>query len=249
VITAAGAEGGKRLGDIQNGEYVRHHAVSLKGITQVRARVSSGGAGGTVSFRYDSTTGPEVARVAVAGTGGWDTYTDITVPVTKPDDNTHDLYIVFTGGSGAFLDLDSYTFLGAGVSTPGSNPNPRTGAIKALGKCADVNGSATADGTKIQIWDCNGASNQTWTVGTDGTIRALGKCMDVVSSGTVNGTKVHLYTCNGTGAQQWVTAANGGLRNPQANKCLDIPASNVTNGNQLQIYDCNGTGAQNWTLP
>ncbi|WP_203704724.1 ricin-type beta-trefoil lectin domain protein [Asanoa iriomotensis] len=249
VINASGAEGGKRLGDIQNGEYVRHHAVSLKGINQLRARVSSGGAGGTISFRYDSTTGPEVARVAVASTGSWDTYTDITVPVTKPDDNTHDLYIVFTGGSGAFLDLDSYTFVGPGVSTPTGGGGPRTGAIRALGKCADVNASGTADGTKIQIWDCNGAPNQTWTVGTDGTIRSLGKCMDVQSSGLVNGTKIHLWTCNGTGAQQWVAGANGSLRNPQSNRCLDIPASNVTNGNQLQIYDCNGTGAQNWTLP
>ncbi|MDG4824128.1 PQQ-dependent sugar dehydrogenase [Asanoa sp. WMMD1127] len=249
VINAAGAEGGKRLGDIQNGEYVRHHGVSLKGINQLRARVSSGGAGGTISFRYDSTTGPEVARVAVPSTGSWDTYTDITVPVNKPDDNTHDLYIVFTGGSGAFLDLDSYTFVGPGVSTPGGGGGPRTGAVKALGKCADVNASGTADGTKIQIWDCNGAPNQTWTVGTDGTIRSLGKCMDVQSSGTANGTKIHLWTCNGTGAQQWVTGVSGSLRNPQANKCLDIPGSNTTNGTQLQIYDCNGTGAQNWTLP
>jgi glucose/arabinose dehydrogenase len=248
VITASGAEGGKRLGDIQNGEYVRHHAVSLKNITSLRARVSSGGSGGTISFRYDSTTGPEIARVAVPSTGGWDTYRDITVPVTKPDDNTHDLYIVFTGGSGAFLDLDSYTFIGAGVSVPGSG-GPRVGAVRALGKCADVNASATTDGTKIQIWDCNGAPNQSWTIGTDGTIRSLGKCMDVQSSGTANGTKIHLWTCNGTGAQQWVAGANGSLRNPQSNRCLDIPASTTTNGTQLQIYDCNGTGAQNWTLP
>ncbi|TDV40936.1 carbohydrate-binding protein [Actinophytocola oryzae] len=35
VITAAGAEGGKRLGGIQTGEWVRHHAVSLQGVTGV----------------------------------------------------------------------------------------------------------------------------------------------------------------------------------------------------------------------
>jgi hypothetical protein len=250
VIAAAGAEGGFRLGDIKNGEYVRHHGVSLKGITQVRARVSSGDAGGTISFRLDSPTGTEVARVTVPSTGGWDTYRDITANVTKPDDNTHDLYIVFNGPAGAaFLDLDSYTFVGPGVGTPGTPTGPRTGPIRALGKCADVNGGATADGTRIQIWDCNGAAQQSWTVGTDGTIRALGKCMDVQASGTANGTKIHLYTCNGTGAQQWAAQPNGALRNPQSGRCLDIPASNVTNGTQLQIYDCNGTGAQTWTLP
>ncbi|MEK8106204.1 hypothetical protein NKG94_15350 [Micromonospora sp. M12] len=35
VINASGAEGGRRLGDIQSGEYVRHHGVSLKGITGI----------------------------------------------------------------------------------------------------------------------------------------------------------------------------------------------------------------------
>ncbi|MFG1878213.1 carbohydrate-binding protein [Sphaerisporangium sp. NPDC049003] len=121
VIDQAAAEGGKRLGDIQSGEWVKHHAVSLKGITGIKARVSSANAGGTLSFRFDSPTGPEVARVAVAGTGGWDNYVELTAPVTKPDDGTHDLYIVFSGvntGTTALYDIDSYTFTGPGVSTP-----------------------------------------------------------------------------------------------------------------------------------
>jgi endo-1,4-beta-xylanase len=28
------------------------------------------------------------------------------------------------------------------------------------GKCLDVPGQATADGTQTQIWDCNGGTNQ-----------------------------------------------------------------------------------------
>ncbi|MBE1489974.1 ricin-type beta-trefoil lectin domain protein [Plantactinospora soyae] len=249
VINAAGAEGGFRLGDIQNGEWVRHHGVSLKGITGVRARVSSDKAGNVVSFRYDSPTGPEVARVTVPNTGGWDNYTEVSAPVSRPDDGTHDLYVVFTGGNGALLDLDSYTFTGAGVSTPDSGGPGRTGPIRALGKCADINAAGTADGTRVQVWDCGGQPQQTWTLPGDGTVRGLGKCLDVAASGLANGTKVQLWTCNGSGAQQWVGAANGGLRNPQSGRCLDIPGSNTANGTQLQIYDCNGTGAQNWTLP
>jgi glucose/arabinose dehydrogenase/PKD repeat protein len=246
VITAAAADGGKRLGDIQSGESVRHHAVSLKNITGVKARVTSGGGGGTVSFRYDSPTGTEVARLTVPNTGGWETYAEVSGPVTKPDDGTHDLYIVFTGGTGAILDLDSYTFTGPGIGTPGA----RTGPLTALGKCADINASQTADGTKVQIYDCNGTGAQQWTVNANGTLTGLaGKCLDVKASGTTNGTLVQLYTCNGTAAQQWVIGANNSIRNPQANKCLDIPASTTTNGTQLQIYDCNGTGAQTWTHP
>ena len=62
-----------------------------------------------MSFRLDSPTGTEVARVTVANTGGWDNYTNVTATVTQPDDNTHDLYLVFTGtGTGALFDLDSY---------------------------------------------------------------------------------------------------------------------------------------------
>ncbi|MGW4463494.1 carbohydrate-binding protein [Micromonospora sp. NPDC004704] len=249
IIDQAAAEGGKRLGDIQNGEWVKHHAVSLKGINSVKARVSNGsGATGTISFRYDSTTGTEVARVTVPNTGGWDNYTEVTAPVTRPNDGTHDLFLVFTGGGGAILDIDSYTFVGPGIGTGGPT-GPRTGAIKALNKCIDINASGTADGTRVQTWDCNGATNQTWTVGTDGTIRGLGKCLDVQASGLVNGTKIHLWTCNSSGAQQWTVQADGSLRNPQSGRCLDIPGSSLTNGVQLQIYDCNGTGAQRWTLP
>ncbi|MFF2520697.1 PQQ-dependent sugar dehydrogenase [Streptomyces liangshanensis] len=118
IITAAGAEGGKRLGDVQNNEWVRYHPVSLKGITGVRARVSSDKAGNVATFRYDSVTGPVLARVTVPNTGGWETYTEVSAPITGAVDGPRDIYVVFTGGSGAILDLDSYTFTGPGVSRP-----------------------------------------------------------------------------------------------------------------------------------
>ncbi|MYV54059.1 PQQ-dependent sugar dehydrogenase [Streptomyces sp. SID3212] len=118
IITAAGAEGGKRLGDVQNNEWVRYHPVSLKGITGVRARVSSDKAGNVATFRYDSVTGPVLARVTVPNTGGWETYTEVSAAITGAVDAPRDIYVVFTGGSGAILDLDSYTFTGPGVSRP-----------------------------------------------------------------------------------------------------------------------------------
>lgn len=31
-------------------------------------------------------------------------------------------------------------------------------------KCLDANGAATANGTKIIIWACNGGSNQQWSL-------------------------------------------------------------------------------------
>jgi glucose/arabinose dehydrogenase/PKD repeat protein len=118
IITAAGAEGGKRLGDVQNGEWVKYHPVSLKGVTGIKARVSSDKAGNVATFRYDSTTGPVLARVTVPNTGGWETYSEISAPVTNATENPREVFVVFTGGAGAILDLDSYTFTGPGISRP-----------------------------------------------------------------------------------------------------------------------------------
>ncbi|MEO3859057.1 carbohydrate-binding protein [Acrocarpospora sp. B8E8] len=157
VVDQAAAEGGKRLGDIQGGEWVRHHAVSLKGITSVKARVSSANAGGTLSFRYDSPTGPEVARLTVGNTGGWDNYTEVTGPVTKPDDNTHDLYLVFNG-TGTLYDVDSYTFIGPGVSVPGTG-NP--GSDLAQGK--PVTASSTEAGANVAGNVVDGNSATRWS--------------------------------------------------------------------------------------
>jgi predicted alpha-1,2-mannosidase len=142
---------------------------------------------------------------------------------------------------------------GAGDVPPSydTGPQPGVGPITSgiAGKCADDASRGTANGTHIQLWDCNGSVAQQFTVKADGSLGIMGKCMDVTNSGTANGTKVQLYDCNGTGAQKWQQTANGSLLNPQSGRCLDDPNSTTTNGTQLQIYDCNGTNAQKWKLP
>ncbi len=134
----------------------------------------------------------------------------------------------------------------------GGGGGTRTGPLTmaGIGKCVDVNAAGTANGTRIQIWNCNGSAAQQWTVQSDGSIRAVGKCLDVASGGTANATKLQLWDCNGTGAQQWTyVAGTQALRNPQSGRCLDDPNSSTTDGTQLQIWDCNGTNAQRVTLP
>jgi predicted alpha-1,2-mannosidase len=117
------------------------------------------------------------------------------------------------------------------------------------GLCLDDNGAGTTNGTKVQLWDCNGGSAQQWTIASNGTVQVAGGCLDVGNGGTANGTLVQWYTCNGTGSQQWQVGTDDALVNPQSGKCLDDPNSTTTTGTQLQIYTCNQTGAQNWTLP
>lgn len=117
------------------------------------------------------------------------------------------------------------------------------------GKCLDVAGANSADGTKVQVYGYNNSPAQTWTVPGDGTLRALGKCLDIAYAGTANGTKVWLVSCSSANpAQQWVyQPATGALRNPASGRCLDDPNASTNDGTQYAIFDCNVSSAQRWT--
>jgi type 1 glutamine amidotransferase len=124
---------------------------------------------------------------------------------------------------------------------------PRVGPITGVaGKCADVSGSGSADGTKVQLWTCHGGANQQWTV-TGSTLRALGKCLTV--AGTANGSPVQLSTCTGAGGQNWTAGTGGSLINPQSGRCLDANGGSSADGTQLIVWTCHGGTNQRWTLP
>ncbi|MFI7023767.1 lectin [Micromonospora sp. NPDC049900] len=133
----------------------------------------------------------------------------------------------------------------------GTNPPPTgTGRITGLaGKCLDVRNAATADGTQIQIYTCNGSAAQTWTVTPNSTIRALGKCLDVNGGASADGTKIQLWTCNGSGAQNWSAQSNGTLRNPQSGKCLDVSSNSSADGQAVHLWTCHTNANQRWVLP
>ncbi|WP_432992703.1 ricin-type beta-trefoil lectin domain protein [Dactylosporangium sp. CA-233914] len=135
------------------------------------------------------------------------------------------------------------------TSGPTTGPTGAAGQIVGYGgKCVDVAGASSANGTAVQLYDCNATIAQKWTRGSDGTLRALGKCMDVTAAGTADGTKVQLYDCNGTNAQKW-TRTGQTLVNPGSGKCLDAAGPSSANGTRLQIWSCSGGSNQNWTLP
>jgi cellulose 1,4-beta-cellobiosidase len=154
---------------------------------------------------------------------------------------------IWQGGQG--LGTNSFSF-SASQGSGGGGGGGQTGAITGIGgKCVDVAGASSANGTAVQLYSCNGTGAQQWTVGSDGTIRALGKCLDVAAAGTANGTKAQLYDCNGTGAQQWAVGANSSLRNPNSGRCLDASGNSSADGTRLQIWDCSGSANQQWHLP
>ncbi|MGW3821021.1 ricin-type beta-trefoil lectin domain protein [Streptomyces sp. NPDC005071] len=117
------------------------------------------------------------------------------------------------------------------------------------GKCLDVAAGSSADGTAVQLHDCNGSAAQRWTVAADGSIQALGSCLDVTSASTANGAKVQLYTCNGSSAQRWTyNSSTGDVVNTAADKCLDITDQSTANGARAQIWTCTGAANQKWHL-
>lgn len=115
------------------------------------------------------------------------------------------------------------------------------------GKCVDVAGAGTANGTTVQLYTCNGTGAQRWTRSGE-TFQALGKCLDVSGGSTADGARVQLWDCNGTGAQRWIYTAARDLVNPQANKCLDVTGNNSADATPLQLWTCHGGANQKWTL-
>ncbi|MBE1876063.1 sialidase family protein [Myceligenerans pegani] len=220
-------------------------------------RVVSGPTGGKTVLEESGTV--LFANTAL-GTGAWtEAATPVTVdptggyapgvpscpgystPAIPREDGTSYLYLAAT-----WLGTGNQCEVRFGI---GALPGP-TGHIEGPdGLCLDVDTNTAANGNAAQLWTCNEATGQSWSIGGDGTIRAFGKCLDVDANGTANHTPVQLWECNGSGAQQWQAGDNGSLVNPQSGRCLDIPEGNAVVGTDLQIYDCNGLWTQTWTLP
>ncbi len=123
-------------------------------------------------------------------------------------------------------------------------------ALQVLGKCVDVPGFNDTNGTDVQIYDCNGGTNQQWQFWSDGTVRPTfntNKCLDLPGWQTANGTSIQIYDCHGSTNQKW-TLSSAGILKGFGGKCVDDPGFSTTNGTNLQYYNCNGGFNQVFTL-
>ena len=79
------------------------------------------------------------------------------------------------------------------------------GTLQALGKCLDVQGGGTANGTLVQLYTCNGTGAQVWQPQPNGALAnpQSGKCLDDTGSSTTPGTQVQIWSCTGAGNQSW----------------------------------------------
>ncbi|WP_053715469.1 ricin-type beta-trefoil lectin domain protein [Saccharothrix sp. NRRL B-16348] len=133
--------------------------------------------------------------------------------------------------------------------TPGNGGGTGGGAITGLaGKCVDVAGASSADGTAVQLYTCNGTAAQQWSRPGDGTLRALGKCLDIKDRGTADGAQLQLWSCAGGANQQWTYTSGRDLVNPATGKCVDVTGNTSADGTRLQLWTCTGAANQKWTL-
>jgi ricin-type beta-trefoil lectin protein len=157
------------------------------------------------------------------------------------------------------LSTGSFTQQPLWDNATGSCRNSVNGTVKSFNhrnKCMDDFRSHTANGTKVDIYSCNGTLAQTWATFPDHSLRRFGgyknvntgKCLDITGKKTANGTKVQLWSCTGGWNQRWTynKSAHEWV-NPHSGKCLDDPSGRLTNGTQLQIWSCNGHSNQQWT--
>jgi len=121
-------------------------------------------------------------------------------------------------------------------------------------KCLDVRGGQITDGAQLQIWDCNGHTNQDFVWTSDGRIvsdddsRGV-MCLDVPGGDLSKPTALQLWKCNGHAGQYWQFDANSKSIFPPSvgeKMCVDVQSGSDTNGATVNIYYCSPGSGEKW---
>jgi len=199
IGTETCSEGGLDVCNIQNGSYAVYNNVNLSsGPTTFQARVASATSGGSIQVRLDSTTGTLIGTCAVTGTGGWQTYVTDTCTLSGAT-GTHNIYLVFTGGTGYLLNLEWFNFASSSTTYEAENA--------ALTSPAEINTNHTGyTGTGfVDGYYNSSTANTTFTVNVP-TAKTYTIVLRYSAGGgtstntglVVNGTLLKNITCNAT---------------------------------------------------
>ncbi|PPQ76086.1 hypothetical protein CVT26_004593, partial [Gymnopilus dilepis] len=145
---------------------------------------------------------------------------------------------------------------GSGSSTPSGSLNIHPNGDNS--KCVGIMGGVFADGTAVDIFDCNGSTTQKWQWNGNAMTSvnpADGSqwCLDAGDQSTwANGLKMKVWQCFSNLHQQtWtpVTSSSGTIKLTSANFCLDLTNGDKSNQNVLQIWTCSaGNPNQIWSV-
>lgn len=252
IETEPASGGGMNVGWIENGDYVKVKGVAFgTGATAFSARVASATSGGRIEVRLDGTGGPVVATCTVGGTGGWQSWTTTTCPVTGAS-GTHDLYLRFAGGSGNLFNVDSWQFArGTSTTTVYQVTNRNSGQV------VDVQQGSLADLAVVGQWPGTGSAWQQWRFvdAGSGNVRLQsvnsGKCLDVNGASTADGAAIIQYTCHDRSNQVFTWRSTGDgysqLVNLNSGKCLHVVNGSTTAGAALEQRTCSSATSMQWS--
>ncbi|HTR91206.1 MAG TPA: ricin-type beta-trefoil lectin domain protein [Trebonia sp.] len=118
----------------------------------------------------------------------------------------------------------------------------KPGAIKGFAaKCVDDYLGHTTNG-KIDLWSCDGKSQQQITFAANGELMLLGQCVTAYQNAL-------LKPCSAAASQVWQRTSGGEYVVKSTGRCLTDPASRKANGTQLTLAVCKNSANQHWTLP
>ena len=116
------------------------------------------------------------------------------------------------------------------------------------GKCVDIVLGPGTDGSRAELFGCNGGLNQTFTLPGDGTLRVQGKCLDALGPVTGEYRNVHLWECNGEPQQSWNVLQDGRIVAVATGLCLDVEGGGTADGAWLMTFPCHQGSNQRWSV-
>jgi poly(3-hydroxybutyrate) depolymerase len=128
--------------------------------------------------------------------------------------------------------------------TGDTTPTPTAFRLRgeASGRCVDVTGAGTANGTQLITWDCHTNTNQQFTQNGQA-LQVMGKCLDAPNNAT-SGTRVQIWDCHGGANQNWNVGTNGTITNTQTGLCLN--STGTGNNATVTVATCQGSASQRW---
>ncbi len=109
-VNIQGGTEGNNIGSIHNGDWIKFDDVAFgNGADSVEARVATSSSGGTIEIRRGSTSGTLLGTLTVSNTGGWQDWVTETAPISNAS-GTMDIYLVFKGGGGGLMNINSFKF-------------------------------------------------------------------------------------------------------------------------------------------
>lgn len=165
----------------------------------------------------------------------------------------------FESGDQNRFVLDGLRWLGSGDGTSLDPTAWYAVTNRATGKCVDARSAASANGTVVQQYTCNGTNAQRFqfqpTTGGYGRVNSqlnATQVLDVTNVSTAENAPVQLWSYGGGLNQQWQWVTEGGgyyhFVNRNSAKCLTVPGSSTVDSVQLVQAGCTGGANQSFRV-